>query len=174
DPGPFSRGAVGCTGSEFCNYGIIETKKRVKTWARELDGRIDTPDDLEVVRMHMSGCSASCAQPQIADIGFRGETVKVDGDENSTNEEGDNIVEGMDFGLGGSLGADNEFIDWVETAVPANAVIPAIERLFAAYVEERNDGERFYSWCRRAGNDRLRMIMQRADANVTGGIAADD
>ena len=28
--------------------------------------------------MHMSGSSASCAQPQIADIGFRGETVKVD------------------------------------------------------------------------------------------------
>jgi ferredoxin-nitrite reductase len=174
NPGPFSRGAVGCTGSEFCNYGIIETKKRVKTWARELDDRIDTPDDLDVVRMHMSGCSASCAQPQIADIGFRGETVQVDGDENSTNEEGDNIVEGMDFGLGGSLGADNEFIDWVETAVPADAVIPAIERLFAAYTDERHDGERFYEWCRRVGNDRLNTIMQRADANVTGGIAADD
>jgi ferredoxin-nitrite reductase len=174
DPGPFSRGAVGCTGSEFCNYGIIETKKRVKRWARELDERIDTPDDLDVVRMHMSGCSASCAQPQIADIGFRGETVQVDDDENSTNSEEDNIVEGMDFGLGGSLGADNEFIDWVETAVPADAVIPAIERLFAAYTDERTDGERFYGWCRRINNDRLNTIMQRADANVTGGIAADD
>ncbi|MEF8884751.1 MAG: ferredoxin--nitrite reductase, partial [Haloarculaceae archaeon] len=74
DPGPFSRGAVGCTGSEFCNYGIIETKNRVYRWAKALDRRVDTPDDLDVVRMHMSGCSASCAQPQIADIGFRGET----------------------------------------------------------------------------------------------------
>lgn len=174
DPGPFSRGAVGCTGSEFCNYGIIETKKRVKRWARELDDRIGTPDELDVVRMHMSGCSASCAQPQIADIGFRGETVQVDGDADSTNEEGDNIVEGMDFGLGGSLGADNEFIDWVETAVPADAVIPAIERLFVAYTDERADGERFYEWCRRVGNDRLNTIMQQADADVTGGIAADD
>jgi ferredoxin-nitrite reductase len=173
DPGPFSRGAVGCTGSEFCNYGIIETKKRVKRWARELDERIDTPDDLDVVRMHMSGCSASCAQPPIADIGFRGETVKVE-DENSMNEEGDNIVEGMDFGLGGSLGVDNEFIDWIETAVPADAVIPAIERLFAAYTDERTDGERFYSWCRRVENDHLRRVMQQADANVMGGIAADD
>jgi ferredoxin-nitrite reductase len=174
DPGPFSRGAVGCTGSEFCNYGIIETKKRVKRWARELDDRIGTPDGLDVVRMHMSGCSASCAQPQIADIGFRGETVQVDGDADSTNEEGDNIVEGMDFGLGGSLGADNEFIDWVETAVPADAVIQAIERLFAAYTDERADGERFYEWCRRVSNDRLNTIMQQADADVTGGIAADD
>ncbi|ELY98759.1 nitrite/sulfite reductase [Natrialba aegyptia] len=174
DPGPFSRGAVGCTGSEFCNYGIIETKKRVKRWARELDDRIDTPDDLDVVRMHMSGCSASCAQPQIADIGFRGETVQVDDDEHSTNEEGDTIVEGMDVGLGGSLGIDNEFVDWVETAVPADAVIPALERLFAAYTDDRRDGERFYEWCRRVDNDRLRAVMQRADANVSGGVAADD
>jgi len=174
DPGPFSRGAVGCTGSEFCNYGIIETKKRVRRWAKALDRRVDTPDDLEVVRMHMSGCSASCAQPQIADIGFRGETVKIDDPGGTTNEEGDNIVEGMDFGLGGSLGADNEFLDWVENAVPTNAVVPALEELFAAFAAEREDGERFYEWCRRVGNDRLRRVMQGAEANVAGGVAADD
>jgi ferredoxin-nitrite reductase len=174
DPGPFSRGAVGCTGSEFCNYGIIETKQRVRRWANELDERIDTPDDLNVIRMHMSGCSASCAQPQIADIGFRGETVKVENSEETTNDEGDTIVEGMDFGLGGSLGVDNEFINWVETAVPANAVIPAIERLFEVYVKERAEGERFYEWNRRTDDDRLRDIMQRADAPVSKGVAQND
>jgi ferredoxin-nitrite reductase len=174
DPGPFSRGAVGCTGSEFCSYGIIETKKRVRRWAKALDRRIDTPDDLEVVRMHMSGCSASCAQPQIADIGFRGETVKLDDPERTTNEEGDAVVEGMDFGLGGSLGSDNEFLDWVEAAVPADAVVPALEQLFSAFSRERTEDERFYEWCRRVDNDRLRSIMQGADANVSGGVAADD
>jgi len=189
DPGPFSRGAVGCTGSEFCNYGIIETKNRVRRWAKALDRRIDTPDDLEVVRMHMSGCSASCAQPQIADIGFRGETVKVDDPETTTNEEGDNrvasetqqavgeaddIVEGMDFGLGGSLGSDNEFLDWVETAVPAGSVIPALEQLFDAYAAEKAEHERFYEWSRRVENDRLRDIMRDADAVVADGVAADD
>ena len=180
DPGPFSRGAVGCTGNEFCNYAIIETKKRTKRWARELDERIDTPEDLDVVRMHMSGCSASCAQPQIADIGFRGETVQVDNEGNTDIPDDadasdfENLVEGMDFGLGGALGTDNEFLDWVETAVPANAVIPALEQLFAAYADERAEGERFYEWCRRVENGRLRSIMQRADANVSGGVAHGD
>ncbi|WP_323191130.1 ferredoxin--nitrite reductase [Halostella sp. PRR32] len=169
NPGPFARGAVGCTGSEFCNYGIIETKNRVKRWARELDDRIDTPDDLDVVRMHMSGCSASCAQPQIADIGFRGETVQLD-----TDGDADEMVEGMDFGLGGSLGSDNEFLDWVENAVPADAVIPALESLFDAYAEEQTGDERFYQWCRRVDNDHLRQVMQRADAPVAKGVAADD
>jgi ferredoxin-nitrite reductase len=177
DPGPFSRGAVGCTGNEFCNYAIVETKKRTKRWARELDDKIDTPDDLDVVRMHLSGCSASCAQPQIADIGFRGETVKIDAEEHdyeATNDEGDAIVEGMDFGLGGSLGSDNEFLDWVETAVPHDAVIPALQRLFDAFDEERVDDEQFYEWTRRVDNDRLRSIMQQADAPVSQGVAHGD
>ncbi|WP_247731173.1 nitrite/sulfite reductase [Halovivax limisalsi] len=178
DPGPFSRGAVGCTGDEFCNYAIIETKKRTKRWARELDERIDTPDDLDVVRMHMSGCSASCAQPQIADIGFRGETVAVDGDalasDVTTNAEGDALVEGMDVGLGGALGGDNEFLDWVETAVPAESVVPALEELFEAYADERADGERFYEWTRRIENDRLRDVMQRAAGPVASGVAHGD
>ncbi|MDG5819979.1 ferredoxin--nitrite reductase [Natronococcus sp. A-GB7] len=194
DPGPFARGAVGCTGNEFCNYAIIETKKRTKRWARQLDERIDVPDDIEAIRMHMSGCSASCAQPQIADIGFRGETVKLENGEasadvESPNGEGDNseasetpradgeavdLVEGMDFGLGGSLGSDNEFLDWVESAVPAHAVIPALEELFDAYAADREDGERFYEWCRRVDNDRLRTIMQGAEAPVAGGVAHGD
>ncbi|WP_290811669.1 nitrite/sulfite reductase [Halovivax sp.] len=187
DPGPFSRGAVGCTGNEFCNYAIIETKKRTKRWARELDERIDVPDDVEVIRMHMSGCSASCAQPQIADIGFRGETVKLDSDEDGEREPRsgseetsglrprvDDLVEGMDLGLGGSLGADNEFLDWVETAVPHHAVIPALERLFDVYAEQRDDGEPFYAWCRRVDNGRLREITERADAPVSQGVARGD
>lgn len=176
-PGPFSRGAVGCTGSEFCSYGIVETKQRIRRWARELDERVDTPEDLDVIRMHLSGCSASCAQPQIADIGFRGETVKVDAgtvETDATNDEGDTIVEGMDLGLGGSLGTDNEFLDWVETAVPAEAVIPALEQLLAVYVEERADGEQFSGWVRRVDNETLRSILRQADAPVSGGVAVDD
>ncbi len=170
DPGAFARGAVGCTGSEFCKYAIIETKKRTKRWARELDERINVPDDIEAIRMHMSGCSASCAQPQIADIGFRGETVKLETEGNTD----DDIVEGMDFGLGGSLGTDNEFLDWIESAVPADAVIPAIEQLFDAYADDRLDGEQFYEWCRRVDNAQLRSIMQQAEAPVSGGVAHGD
>ena len=59
-----------------------------------------------MIRMHFSGCSASCAQPQIADIGFRGDIAHVD----------EHIEEAVDIGLGGSLGPDAAFIDWVEGA----------------------------------------------------------
>ncbi len=39
-PGPFTRGVVACTGSEFCRYAIVETKERAVKWARFLDDQL--------------------------------------------------------------------------------------------------------------------------------------
>lgn len=149
NPKPFERGAVACTGNEFCRLAIVETKARALQWARELDRRVHL-DGTEIVRMHFSGCSASCAQPQIADIGFRGETAKTNGA----------IVEGVDIGLGGSLGRDAAFIDWVEGAKPADEVPDALVRLFDRFSSERREGERFYEWARRAPNEGLRATIR--------------
>ena len=111
-------------GAEFCRYAIVETKERAVKWARFLDEQLaDEPvgspaqpegprpgprEDAGVVRMHFSGCSASCAQPQIADIGFRGEVAHV----------GNHLAEAVDIGMGGSLGFGSGFIDWIEHARP--------------------------------------------------------
>jgi ferredoxin-nitrite reductase len=149
NPGAFERGVVACTGSEFCRFGIVETKIRALEWAREMDRRVGDPGQ-EAVRMHFSGCSASCAQPQIGDVGFRGETAKKDG----------RIVEGVDVGLGGSLGLDAAFIDWVEGAKPADEVPDALVRLFERFREERRDGEHFHEWARRKRNGELRETLR--------------
>ena len=155
-PGAFERGVVACTGSEFCRFGIVETKIRALEWAREMDRRVGDPGQ-DAVRMHFSGCSASCAQPQIGDIGFRGETAKKDG----------TLVEGVDIGLGGSLGMDAAFIDWVEGAKPADEVPDALARIFERFKQERREGERFHEWARRQHNVELREIL-RGLAAVAG------
>jgi ferredoxin-nitrite reductase len=149
-PGAFERGVVACTGSEFCRFGIVETKVRAVEWAREMDERVGDLGQ-EAVRMHFSGCSASCAQPQIGDIGFRGETAK-------THEA---IVEGVDIGLGGSLGKDAAFIDWVEGAKPAEEVPDALAAVFELFEEERREGERFHEWARRKKNAELREALRK-------------
>jgi ferredoxin-nitrite reductase len=149
NPGAFERGVVACTGSEFCRFGIVETKIRALEWAREMDRRVGDVDQ-EAVRMHFSGCSASCAQPQIGDIGFRGETAK----------KGNALVEGVDIGLGGSLGRDAAFIDWVEGAKPADDVPDALVAVFERFKEERRDGERFHEWARRQRNEELRETLR--------------
>jgi ferredoxin-nitrite reductase len=149
NPGAFERGVVACTGSEFCRFGIVETKIRALDWAREMDRRVG---DLGqgAVRMHFSGCSASCAQPQIGDIGFRGETAK----------KGHALVEGVDIGLGGSLGRDAAFMDWVEGARPADEVPDALVHVFERFKEERRENERFHEWARRQRNEELRETLR--------------
>jgi ferredoxin-nitrite reductase len=150
NPGAFERGVVACTGSEFCRFGIVETKVRAVEWAREMDERVGDLGQ-EAVRMHFSGCSASCAQPQIGDIGFRGETAKTRAA----------IVEGVDIGLGGSLGKDAAFIDWVEGAKPAEEVPDALVAVFEQFEEERREGERFHEWARRKKNADLREALRK-------------
>ena len=115
------------------------------------DGREGRRPGQEAVRMHFSGCSASCAQPQIGDIGFRGETAKTR----------DAIVEGVDIGLGGSLGKDAAFIDWVEGAKPAGEVPDALVAVFEQFEEERREGERFHEWARRKKNAELREALRK-------------
>jgi ferredoxin-nitrite reductase len=150
-PGAFERGVVACTGNEFCRFALVETKARAATWARELDRRLG-PDEAGdgIVRMHFSGCPASCAQPQIADIGFRGETGHRD----------DQILEAVDIGLGGSLGTDAAFGDWVEGAKPVDEVPEALADLLTRYRAERRDGEAFHQWARRLPNAELRATLQ--------------
>ena len=150
NPGAFERGVVACTGSEFCRFGIVETKIRAVEWAREMDDRVGDVGQ-EAVRMHFSGCSASCAQPQIGDVGFRGETAKTK----------TSIVEGVDIGLGGSLGRDAAFIDWVEGAKPTDEVPDALVSVFERFKEEGREGERFHEWARRKKNKELREALRK-------------
>ncbi|MGI9050211.1 MAG: nitrite/sulfite reductase [Rubrobacteraceae bacterium] len=152
EPGAFERGVVACTGSEFCRFGIVETKVRAVEWAQEMDRRVgDIGQD--AIRMHFSGCSASCAQPQIGDVGFRGETAK----------RAEGIVEGVDIGLGGSLGKDAAFIDWVEGAKPVDGVPDALENVFLKFKEDHRDGERFHEWARRKQNKELRSMIREKE-----------
>jgi ferredoxin-nitrite reductase len=153
-PGPFERGVVACTGSEFCRFAVVETKERAVKWARSLDAKLSDGDqrDAGVIRMHFSGCSASCAQPQIADIGFRGDIAHV----------AEHIEEAVDIGLGGSLGPDAAFIDWLTGAMPVDQVPDALVRVVERYRDEHRPGEAFYQWSRRTSPDDLRLTLRGA------------
>lgn len=163
-PGRFERGAVACTGTEFCRFAVVETKQRMVEWAQTMDRRFPSPSPGqegpdEVIRMHLSGCSASCAQPQIADIGFRG----------STTFEGGQLVEAVDVGLGGSLGADATFIDWVAGSLPAEQAPAAVTRLLDRFQAVRRPGERFHQWARRTPNATLAAVLAGPEPPTAAG-----
>ncbi|RQH02002.1 rhodanese-like domain-containing protein [Natrarchaeobius oligotrophus] len=165
DPGPFSRGIVTCTGREFCNYGIVETKNRAIRWARDLDEwseAVGIADEREAVRVHLSGCSASCAQPQIADVGLRGEVYRDD------YESG----RAADVGLGGDLGND-EFIDWLVGKVPIDDVPAVVRAVTLAYETDRDEGETFAEWTRRRSDVELRNLVSEAAGTKPAAIGTE-
>ncbi|WP_097008488.1 nitrite/sulfite reductase [Natronoarchaeum philippinense] len=133
DPHPFQRGSIACTGTEFCSLSIVETKNRQVRYSRWLKDNVDLPDDIEDFHIHLSGCTASCAQPQIADISLRGMKTRKDGEP----------VEALDIGLGGGLGENPEFASWVAERIPADEVPGAIENLVESFKDLREDGETF-------------------------------
>ncbi|MBO4247425.1 ferredoxin--nitrite reductase [Halomicrobium sp. IBSBa] len=133
DPHSFMRGSIACTGTEFCSLSIVETKNRQVRYARWLKENVELPEGVEDFHIHLSGCTASCAQPQIADISLRGMKTRKDGEP----------VEAFDIGLGGGLGENPHFADWVEMRVAADEVPGYIENLLDAFEAEREGDETF-------------------------------
>jgi len=157
-PGPFRRGVMACTGTEFCRFALVETKARAVALARALDGWLVAEGLSEIVgdeaiRVHLSGCPASCAQPQIADIGLRG-TLR-------TEEAG--MAEAVDVGLGGGLGPDARFVRWAAGSLPLERLEEAIAGLVRAWVDAPDGraarraaaepGLPFGAWLRRRARD---------------------
>ncbi|MDQ3813076.1 MAG: nitrite/sulfite reductase, partial [Armatimonadota bacterium] len=90
---PIRRGVVACTGIEFCNLAVTETKQRAKNIVHLLDEGVKWSES-EFFRINVNGCPNSCGQHWIADVGLQGCTKKVDGQ----------LMEHFDVFLGGALG----------------------------------------------------------------------
>ena len=95
----------------------------------------------EDLRVHFAGCSSSCAQHQIADIGIEGVLKKVDGE----------FVEAMDIRVGGRLGAEPHFGDVVVKKVPHWELNARLLQLFTLYETHHDEDETFRAFVARTG-----------------------
>ena len=139
-PSVFRRGTMACTGLEFCKLAIVETKARAVDIYSALEERL--PDFDEPLTINVNGCPNSCARFQTGDIGLKGSIV--DGEE------------GFQVHLGGRLGEDAGFGRKSRgLKVTGEGAVDYIERLLKTYVAERQDGERFATWARRADESLL-------------------
>lgn len=91
DPSPLSRSVISCTGGQFCNFAMIETKQRAWALAQELDRELQID---RRVRIHWTGCPNACGQPHMGDIGLIGAKARQEG----------KMVEGVDLYQGGQVG----------------------------------------------------------------------
>ena len=144
---PFWRGAVACTGTEFCKLAITETKGFTRWLVDELEEQVPQFD--QQLRLHVTGCPNGCGQHWIADIGIEGKKIKHEG----------KLVDAYYFCLGGSVGKNSGISRPVGYRAPATLVPDAIARLLRKYLITRETDENLRVWFGRHTNDELRSYL---------------
>ena len=142
-PTNFRKGCVSCTGIEFCNLAVAETKNRMLELITQLENNSGWYQDK--IRIHFSGCPSSCGQHQIADIGFRGAQTKVNGVP----------VDAFDAFIGGRLGKDRRFNSLLKGKIIAKDVHLFIDKLLRVYDTGKQGGETFADYTDRVKKDEI-------------------
>ncbi len=128
---------VACTGSQGCSYSATDTKRHSKELNTFLENEVELS---EPVNIHFTGCSFSCAQTYIGDIGLLG--VK------SSGQECYHIF------LGG--GADqNQNSIRIFKALPVAQVFIVIKKLLHLFNDNLEPGESFNSFVHRRGAESI-------------------
>jgi ferredoxin-nitrite reductase len=155
-PPLFTRGLQTCTGKEFCGLAKVYTKERAREIAQFLDVHVRPNGHGEDFRLHFAGCSSSCAQHQIADIGIEGVLKKVDGE----------FIEAMDIRIGGHLGAEPKFGDVVVRKVPHYDLNEKLLEIFSLYEESHSEGETFREFAHRTPPEWWEERLAERDADA--------
>lgn len=116
NPDLLTRSLVSCTGAQFCNFALIETKNRAVEMIQALEAELTLT---RPVRIHWTGCPNSCGQPQVADIGLMGTKARKNG----------KAVEGVDIYMGGTVGKDAHLGQCVHKGIPCEDLQPILRDL---------------------------------------------
>lgn len=143
----FWRGAIACTGTEFCKLAITETKGFTRWLVEDLEDRLPGFD--QQLKLHVTGCPNGCGQHWIADIGLEGKKIKYEG----------KLTDAYYFSVGGAVGRNAGIARCVGYRCPAPLVPEAVERLLRNYLAERDPGENLRAWFGRHTNEELRAQL---------------
>jgi len=144
---PFFRGAIACTGTEFCKLAIAETKAFSKWLTAELEERLPGFD--QQIKLHVTGCTNSCGQSWIADIGLEGKKIKKDG----------KMVDAFYFCVGGAVGKYAKIARQIGYRAAAEDCPEAVERLLRGYLAAREPGEDLRAYFARTSDADLRANL---------------
>lgn len=155
NPNSFIGHTVSCTGNEYCNLALVETKARMTRIARYLDEQIqlDVP-----VRIHMIGCPNSCGQRQIADIGLQGVLMKA---------KDKTMVEAFEIYVGGTLEDGGTFNQKLKGKVQGEQLQFAIEHLLNDFKEHKFLNENYREFFVRVGIEHIQHSLDEAIARIS-------
>jgi sulfite reductase (NADPH) hemoprotein beta-component len=125
-----------CPGLDYCSLANASSIPIAEALSERFD-RLDYLYDLGEIKLKMSGCINACGHHHVGHIGILG-----------IDKRGEEFYQIM---LGGSASDDASLGQWLGPAIARDDIVNAIERLLTAYVEQREEGERFLDTFRRVG-----------------------
>ncbi|MFN0050821.1 MAG: precorrin-3B synthase [Planctomycetales bacterium] len=129
------RNTMACTGQQFCNIAVTETKGHMLQLIERLRRK---SLKLHGIRIHMSGCPSSCAQHFTADIGLKGVRVR-------------RLVgtrEGFDVYLGGGISGQVHLGLCYKLGVDVDQLPLLVEEVVAEYYLRHKTGQTFSAYWR--------------------------
>ncbi|MDA8148371.1 MAG: nitrite/sulfite reductase [Actinomycetota bacterium] len=130
---------VSCPGADTCNLAVTQSRGLADDIGRALDAA--GLADVGGVRINVSGCTNSCGQHHVADLGFHGVERRARG----------RSAPGYQLLVGGHLGDTEAHFGQRVLRLPARTAAEATVRLVGRFAEEREPGETFAVWVQRVG-----------------------
>ena len=144
EPGAeLSRDVVACPGADTCNLAVTQSRGLADAIGAALDQA--GLSDVGGIRTNISGCTNSCGQHHISDIGFFGAERRAHGQS----------APGYQLLLGGYVGQEKIHFGEKALRLPAKNAPEAVVRVVRRFNDEREAGEVFRSWMDRAGGAKV-------------------
>jgi sulfite reductase beta subunit-like hemoprotein len=140
EPGAeLSRDVVACPGADTCNLAVTQSRGLADAIGTALEA--EGLAEVGGIRTNISGCTNSCGQHHIADIGFSGAERRAHGQS----------APGYTMLLGGYVGETEIHFGERALRLPAKAAPEAAVRVVRRFAGEREAGETFRGWIDRSG-----------------------
>lgn len=148
-----SRDVVACPGADTCNLAVTQSRGL----AAAIGDALEEAGLAEVggVRTNISGCTNSCGQHHVADIGFFGAERRAHG----------RSAPGYQMLLGGYVGQTQVHFGERALRLPARNAPQAVVRVVGRFAAERQAGETFRDWLERSGGAKA-IGAELADLDV--------
>lgn len=140
EPGAeLARDVVSCPGADTCNLAVTQSRGL----ASAIGDALEDAGLAEVggVKVNISGCTNSCGQHHVSDIGFFGIERRAHG----------RAAPGYQMLLGGRLGEMEVEFGQKSAKLPAKSAPEAVVRIVGQYANGRAAGETFAQWMERSG-----------------------
>ncbi len=140
-----------CPGTDTCKLGISASRGLARELSRELDKQIESlPEEVQNLKVKVSGCPNSCGQHPMADIGFYGVSRK----------SGSYAIPHFQVVIGGEWKHNGATYGMAVAAVPSKRIPEALKRLTDKYTKEHQKGETFQAFINRVGKVSIKEMLQ--------------